>query len=71
VTIDITATLSELDALDCPICGKERRPVSVNRDGNVTYVCRTNYDWQADKSPAEQHGSTYTWRITAEGDLID
>lgn len=49
-------------ALECPLCDAVRKPVRLNKDGSVTYSCPPDY---------ENHGSRYTWRIAADGSLID
>lgn len=49
-------------ALECPLCGRERKPRSLNKDGSVTYSCPPDH---------VNHGSQYTWRIAADGTLID
>lgn len=54
--------VSNYPALECPMCGKERKPLSLNKDGSVTYTCAPDH---------VNHGSRYTWRIAADGTLID
>lgn len=49
-------------ALACPLCEIERKPLSLNDDGSVTYSCPPEHEY---------HGSRYTWRIGADGSLID
>lgn len=60
-TID-RGKLSDYPALECPICEAKRAPRSVNKDGSVTYSCPPDHT---------KHGSTYSWRITADGSLVD
>lgn len=63
------AQKSDFDTLECPICGKPRKPFSVNKDGSVTYVCKVDWDWQDGVTDVERHASTYSWRINADGEL--
>lgn len=49
-------------SLECPLCGVERKPRSLNKDGSVTYTCPPDH---------EHHGSRYKWRISVDGTLID
>lgn len=49
-------------ALECPLCGKARKPRTLNKDRSVTYSCAPDH---------VNHGSQYTWRIAADGTLID
>lgn len=64
-------TLQEYDPLECPICEKERMPSSVNADGSVTYVCKVDQIWQEGKPLHATHNQAYSWRISAEGDLME
>jgi hypothetical protein len=63
--------LQEYDPLECPICEKERKPSSVNADGSVTYVCKVDQIWQEGMPLTAAHTQTYSWRISAEGDLME
>lgn len=54
--------VSNYPALECPMCGRERKPRSLNKDGSVTYSCAPDH---------VNHGSQYTWRIAVDGTLID
>lgn len=55
-------SVKDYPALDCPLCGKERRPTAVNKDGSVRYRCKPDHI---------NHGNTYTWRILKDGSLVD
>lgn len=55
-------TKSSYPALACPLCDTDRKPRSLNKDGSVTYSCPPDH---------VHHGSRYTWRIAADGSLID
>lgn len=57
--------------LECPICGKERSPSSLNADGSVTYVCKVDYEWQFNLDLVNCHGMTYSWRINKGGELAE
>lgn len=48
-------------ALACPVCGTERKPRSLNKDGSVTYSCPPDY---------VTHGNRLTWRIDVEGNMV-
>jgi len=63
--------LQEYDQLECPICEKERMPYSINADGSVTYVCKVDRPWQEGKPLTARHTQTYSWRISADGDLLE
>ena len=62
LSIEVPKTHRDYPALDCPLCGIERKPRSLNKDGSVTYSCPPDH---------VHHGSRYTWRIAENGDLID
>ncbi|GBG14577.1 sorbosone dehydrogenase [Novimethylophilus kurashikiensis] len=53
---------SDYPPLPCPYCEIERNARSVNKDGSVTYSCPPDH---------VTHGSRYTWRIAADGTLIE
>ncbi|MGC0155236.1 hypothetical protein ACPRNU_22480 [Chromobacterium vaccinii] len=55
-------TKDDYPSLECPICGRDTKPQSLNKDGSVTYSCPADYI---------NHGDRYTWRITANGELVD
>lgn len=55
-------TKDDYPALECPICDRLTKPMSLNKDGSVTYSCQADY---------VHHGNRYTWRITVDGDLVD
>jgi hypothetical protein len=57
-----TETKADYPALECPLCGIERKPRSLNKNGSVTYSCPPDH---------VHHGNRYTWRITVTGELID
>jgi len=59
-----TAPLTKADfpALDCPVCGVERAPRSLNTDGSVTYSCPPDHD---------KHGNRFTWRILEDGSMAE
>jgi len=63
--------LQEYDSLECPICEKERHPSSVNADGSVTYICKTDPAWQEGKPLTATHAQTYSWRVGVDGDLME
>lgn len=65
------AALQEYDPLECPICEKERMPSSINADGSVTYTCKVDQFWQEGKPLHATHSQAYSWRISAEGDLME
>ena len=58
----MSAPDKDYPALACPKCGTVREPRGVNRDGSVTYSCPPDH---------MNHGDRNTWRITAEGEMIE
>lgn len=64
-------SLQEFDPLECPICEKERMPSSINADDSVTYICKVDQAWQKGKPLTATHTQAYSWRISAEGDLME
>ena len=54
--------LKDCPALECPICGRERKARGIRKDGSISYACPPDH---------VKHGSTYSWRIAVDGSLID
>ena len=56
------------DSLNCPLCGELREPFNVVLTKDKKDVKYVSY-----KCPADHvnHGNDYTWKITANGELID
>lgn len=48
--------------LKCPLCGIERKPRTLNKDGSVSYRCPADH---------VNHGSTYSYKIAIDGSLIE
>ena len=61
-TTSQTGTKDDYPPLECPLCGALRPPKSLNKDESVTYTCPPDH---------KNHGNQYTWRIAADGTLID
>jgi len=59
---DAADSVKNYPALGCPLCDRMCNPRSLNKDGSVTYSCAPDH---------VNHGSQYTWRIAADGALID
>jgi hypothetical protein len=49
-------------AIQCPLCERLRKPISLNKDGSVTYSCPPDHD---------KHGDRYTWRIAVTGEVVE
>lgn len=58
----MTNSKSDYPTLECPLCGVDRKPRSLNKDGSVTYSCPPDH---------VHHGNQYTWRIAEDGSLLD
>lgn len=48
--------------LECPLCGRLRSAIRVNKNGSIAYSCPPDH---------KTHGDTYNWRIAEDGTLID
>jgi hypothetical protein len=59
-----SAPLTKMDfpALACPLCGIERAPRSLNKNGSVTYSCPPDH---------KKHGNRFTWRILKDGSMAE
>lgn len=66
-----TETHHDYPELECPICEKPQKPARLNKDGSVTYYCKTDWEWQEDRPLTEVHANTYRWRIMKDGELAD
>ena len=62
--MELVATDKKKDypSLECPLCGTLRNPVRVNKDESVSYKCEPDH---------LNHGTSYCWRITVDGSLVD
>lgn len=59
---------SDFDSLECPLCGSVRAPSRVVLTKDKTEVKYVSYRCQPDHL---NHGRVYTWKIMANGELVD
>lgn len=58
----MTESKNDFPALACPICGIERKPRRLNKDGSISYSCPPDYI---------HHGNRHSWRIDVDGNLVE